>query len=170
MFAALAVSIAFWPSPAEAQPPHHHPAPSQPAYVPPPSDADRAAARGYDVEASLRGLLGGLTGRRGEDLERFIDRGRRLGEVEHLVNPVSDAESKFARTGRQGGDQRKLRPAELRALELIADGMTTVEAAAHLQVEHETVKTQMKAARWRLGAKTAAQAVRLAIRTGQLAA
>jgi len=49
----LAVSIAFWPSRARAQPPeapagqdhsHHHPAPLQPTYVPPPSDADRAAA------------------------------------------------------------------------------------------------------------------------------
>lgn len=56
-----------------------------------------------------------------------------------------------------------LTPAETRALKLIALGYSQVEAAQQMGKSTETVRKQMKIARARLGARTNAHAVAIAV-------
>lgn len=56
-----------------------------------------------------------------------------------------------------------LTPSERKVLKLIAMGYTQVEAAEQLGKSKETTRKQMKAARARLGAKTNAHAVAIAV-------
>ncbi len=66
------------------------------------------------------------------------------------------------------GDTNILRPAELHTLALMAHGHTYKTAAAEQGISLYTVKDHLTACRERLGARTTAHAVSLAIRSGQL--
>ena len=57
---------------------------------------------------------------------------------------------------------------EERALRLMAEGLTTPQAAKRAGVGMETVKAQLAAARAKLGARTTTQAVAMAIRHGMI--
>ena len=68
-----------------------------------------------------------------------------------------------------GAGAPTLTVAEGRALQLLSYGLTVPMAAELLGLSPQTVKDQVKTARLRLGAKTATQAVAIAIRTGVIA-
>jgi len=57
-------------------------------------------------------------------------------------------------------------PAELRALRLMADGLTVAEAAAQLHIGHETAKYHLKHVYEKLAARNAAHAVAIGFRSG----
>jgi DNA-binding CsgD family transcriptional regulator len=126
-----------------------------------------------DPEVSLRGLVGELTGRTGADLEQLIVDGANFGREHEADDAPTMAEIELA-----GGQSRprdmspegELRPSEVRVLNLIADGKTVAQVAEELDLSSHTVQTQAKTARARLGASTMPQAIRLAIRSGQIAA
>jgi DNA-binding CsgD family transcriptional regulator len=128
---------------------------------------------GIDAEISFRGLIGGLTGKSGEELESLILEGLEFGRQHEADDAPTLLEIKVAgglavnRNARGAGE---LRPSEIRVLNLIADGKTVPQVAEALLVSSETVKSHVASARARLGAKTMPQAVRLAIRSGQIAA
>jgi DNA-binding CsgD family transcriptional regulator len=67
----------------------------------------------------------------------------------------------------EGAAQRpKITARELEVLDLVAEGFSTREIAQRLWVTEETVKTHIRRLHDRLGAKTRAQAVAIAFRTG----
>jgi DNA-binding CsgD family transcriptional regulator len=107
---------------------------------------------GIDPEESYREWMSRLTGRRGEALEQFIAHGLRE-TMEDFVAEVPDVE---------------LLPAERTVLTLVARGLGQIEIAETLGRSTETVKTQVRQARRRLGARTTAHAVALAIVSGAL--
>jgi DNA-binding CsgD family transcriptional regulator len=80
-----------------------------------------------------------------------------------------------------GQDVRSLRPARARragqltrreqeSLRLVAMGMTTTAAAEHLGISPETVRTHVRNAMNKLGARTRAQAIAVAMRDGEIPA
>jgi DNA-binding CsgD family transcriptional regulator len=135
------------------------------------SQKRRLGVHGIDAEVSLRGLVGALTGRTGRDLEQLIVDGAIFGREHEADDAPTLTEIRLA-----GGQTRKvvaegeLRPSELRVLNLIADGKTVSQVAEELDVSSHTVQSHVKTARARLGARTMPQAIRLAIRSGQIAA
>jgi len=62
----------------------------------------------------------------------------------------------------------KVTPAELRVLELAAEGLREKQIAAVLHYSTETVKSYGKQARRKLGARNTAHAVAIAYRAGLL--
>jgi DNA-binding CsgD family transcriptional regulator len=80
-----------------------------------------------------------------------------------------------------GQDARSLRPARARragqltrreqeSLRLVAHGMTTTAAAEQLGISPETVRTHVRNAMNKLGARTRAQAIAVAMRDGEIPA
>jgi DNA-binding CsgD family transcriptional regulator len=80
-----------------------------------------------------------------------------------------------------GQDMRALRPARARragqltrreqeSLRLVAMGMTTTAAAEQLGISPETVRTHVRNAMNKLGARTRAQAIAVAMRDGEIPA
>jgi PAS domain S-box-containing protein len=80
-----------------------------------------------------------------------------------------------------GQDGRMARPARARragqltrreqeSLRLVAMGMTTTAAAEHLGISPETVRTHVRNAMNKLGARTRAQAIAVAMRDGEIPA
>ncbi|HEX6713862.1 MAG TPA: LuxR C-terminal-related transcriptional regulator [Thermoleophilaceae bacterium] len=80
-----------------------------------------------------------------------------------------------------GQDTRALRPARARragqltrreqeSLRLVAMGMTTIAAADQLGISPETVRTHVRNAMNKLGARTRAQAIAVAMRDGEIPA
>jgi DNA-binding CsgD family transcriptional regulator len=80
-----------------------------------------------------------------------------------------------------GQDARSLRPARARragqltrreqeSLRLVAMGMTTAAAAGQLGISPETVRTHVRNAMNKLGARTRAQAIAVAMRDGEIPA
>src|SRR3954471_6240197 len=80
-----------------------------------------------------------------------------------------------------GQDMRALRPARARragqltrreqeSLRLVAMGMTTIAAAEQLGISPETVRTHVRNAMNKLGARTRAQAIAVAMRDGEIPA
>jgi DNA-binding CsgD family transcriptional regulator len=78
-----------------------------------------------------------------------------------------------------GQDARSLRPARARragqltrreqeSLRLVAHGMTTTAAAEQLGISPETVRTHVRNAMNKLGARTRAQAIAVAMRDGEI--
>lgn len=65
-------------------------------------------------------------------------------------------------------DPLPLTPAQARALALAAEGLTTDEIASVLTLSAHTIKTELKDARDRLGARNTTHGVVLAIRSGEL--
>jgi DNA-binding NarL/FixJ family response regulator len=118
----------------------------------------------------LRELVGALTGKSGAELELLIAEGTEFGREHEADDAPTRIEIALAGGVGGGGDSLELRPAEVRVLNLIADGKTIAQVAEELTVSFETVKKQTATARARLGAKTMPQAIRLAIRSGQIAA
>jgi DNA-binding CsgD family transcriptional regulator len=103
----------------------------------------RLAARGIDLEQSYR------------DFQRAIT----AGEIpERLAAALSDSVE----------HPWKLNPREVAVLEYAAQGLSARETALALGVTPETVKSQAKTARMRLGARNTTHAVALAIVLGLL--
>lgn len=63
---------------------------------------------------------------------------------------------------------RRLTPREREVLGLLADGLTGEEAAKRLYLSPETIRTHVRNAMDKLGAKTRAHAITIALRDGQL--
>ena len=70
---------------------------------------------------------------------------------------------------RNGHNGRSLTAREVDVLRLLAEGLTHEEIGARLGISSETVRTHMRKACNRLGAKTRTQAVALALRRGLMA-
>ena len=129
----------------------------------------RLEVRGIDAEKSLRGLVGELTGRTRDDLEQLIVDGASFGREHEADDAPTLIEIRLA-GGEDLAVEDELRPSELRVLNLIADGKTVSQVAEELHLSSHTIKGHAKTARARLGARTMPQAIRLAIRSGQIAA
>jgi PAS domain S-box-containing protein len=67
--------------------------------------------------------------------------------------------------GRRAG---QLTPREQESLRLVALGMTTISAAERLGISPETVRTHVRNAMNKLGARTRAQAIAVAMRDGEI--
>ena len=80
------------------------------------------------------------------------------------------AELLSAKAWRRQADAGPLTPREREVLGLLAEGMTSAEAAAHLGLSTETVETHVRRALRKLGARSRTHAVALAIRLDLLAA
>jgi DNA-binding NarL/FixJ family response regulator len=65
---------------------------------------------------------------------------------------------------------RRLTPREREVLGLLADGLTGEEAAQKLFLSPETIRTHVRNAMDKLGAKTRAHAITIALRDGQIGA
>jgi DNA-binding CsgD family transcriptional regulator len=101
----------------------------------------------------------------------------RYGAFANVLNGVNVA----AYLAEPGQDMRALRPARARragqltrreqeSLRLVAMGMTTTAAAEHLGISPETVRTHVRNAMNKLGARTRAQAIAVAMRDGEIPA
>jgi DNA-binding CsgD family transcriptional regulator len=104
-------------------------------------------------------------------LERIV--GHRLDELEGGAATVEVAGALELRSGshvlllrerRSGG----LTPREREALRLVAIGATTPQVAEELGISPETVRTHVRNAMNKLGARTRAQAIAIAMRDGEL--
>jgi PAS domain S-box-containing protein len=72
------------------------------------------------------------------------------------------------RVGQRQARRPALSPREREVLELLADGLTSAEAAARLSVTEETVQTHVRRSMSKLNARSRTQAVAAAIRRGLL--
>jgi DNA-binding CsgD family transcriptional regulator len=101
----------------------------------------------------------------------------RYGAFANVLNGVHIA----AYLAEPGQDTRALRPARARragqltrreqeSLRLVAMGMTTTAAADQLGISPETVRTHVRNAMNKLGARTRAQAIAVAMRDGEIPA
>jgi DNA-binding CsgD family transcriptional regulator len=101
----------------------------------------------------------------------------RYGGFANIVNGIHVA----ACLAEPGQDPRALRPARARragqltrreqeSLRLVAMGMTTTAAADQLGISPETVRTHVRNAMNKLGARTRAQAIAVAMRDGEIPA
>lgn len=82
------------------------------------------------------------------------------------------AASKAKRASDHGSGRRhagKLTRREQESLRLVARGMTTTVAARELGISPETVRTHVRNAMNKLGARTRAQAIAVALRDGEIA-
>jgi DNA-binding CsgD family transcriptional regulator len=112
----------------------------------------RLARRGIDPERSLRKWLGELVGADEEKVEQMLHEG--------LDNPLPCLPGEIA---------LDVTPAEVLALKGIASGMTAEELAHANGISRHTAKDHMKSARRKLGARTAAHAVAIALVEGVIA-
>ena len=118
-----------------------------------------------DAHASCRRWIGELTGLEGEPLDRYIavraDYAARVEQAEFASRQPTDLSRNALRAAGQHG---RLTPSQVRALDLAADGHTTRDIAATMNVAEATVNANLAVARRVLGAANTAHAVRLAIR------
>jgi PAS domain S-box-containing protein len=100
----------------------------------------------------------------------------RYGAFAHVL-PGLDVATFIAEPGQQAGrmmrPQRSRRAGQLtrreqESLRLVAMGMTTTTAADQLGISPETVRTHVRNAMNKLGAKTRAQAIAVAMRDGEI--
>ncbi|HEX4720469.1 MAG TPA: LuxR C-terminal-related transcriptional regulator [Thermoleophilaceae bacterium] len=84
-----------------------------------------------------------------------------------LVEPGQDARSLRPARARRAG---QLTRREQESLRLVAHGMTTTAAAEQLGISPETVRTHVRNAMNKLGARTRAQAIAVAMRDGEIPA
>ena len=84
-----------------------------------------------------------------------------LGDLEEYLAGTSGP--RFARRATADLSER-----ELGVLQLLADGFTTEETAARLSLSPHTVRSHVKAALGKLGARNREQAIAIAIRDGAL--
>lgn len=84
----------------------------------------------------------------------------------YLPEPRQDRGSRPARSRRAGQLTRR----EQESLRLVAMGMTTTSAAERLGISPETVRTHVRNAMNKLGARTRAQAIAVAMRDGEIPA
>ena len=91
-----------------------------------------------------------------------------------LVPPGRDADAPEDATERSAAGDRKKRgggrltPREREVITLLALGLTSGEVAERLVISPETVRIHVRNARRRLGARTRAQAIAIALRSGQI--
>jgi PAS domain S-box-containing protein len=84
----------------------------------------------------------------------------------YLPEPGRDRSSRPARSRRAGQLTRR----EQESLRLVAMGLTTTAAAERLGISPETVRTHVRNAMNKLGARTRAQAIAVAMRDGEIPA
>ena len=93
---------------------------------------------------------------------RVIETAREaLGDLEEYLSGASGR--RFAQRAPTSLSDR-----ELGILELLADGLTTAEAADRLSLSQHTVRSHVKTALGKLGARNREQAIAIAIRDGVL--
>lgn len=98
----------------------------------------------------------------------------RYGALSSVINGahlVVLAASESGRPTDRGSGRRhsgKLTRREQESLRLVARGMTTTVAAEHLGISPETVRTHVRNAMNKLGARTRAQAIAVALRDGEI--
>jgi DNA-binding CsgD family transcriptional regulator len=90
------------------------------------------------------------------------------GWVDTLLRDLADAPLLRDERGAVFGRRSELTPAELRVIGAMSHGLTAGMAADLFTVSPETIKRQLKAARFRLQAKNTAHAVANAIRRGDI--
>lgn len=90
------------------------------------------------------------------------------GWVNVLLADLADAPLIRDERGAAFGSRSDLTPAELRVVGAMSHGLTAEMAGDLFQVSPETVKRQLKAARFRLEAKNTAHAVANALRRGYI--
>jgi DNA-binding CsgD family transcriptional regulator len=85
----------------------------------------------------------------------------------YMVEPGQDARMLRPGRSRRAG---QLTRREQESLRLVAMGMTTTAAAEQLGISPETVRTHVRNAMNKLGARTRAQAIAVAMRDGEIPA
>jgi PAS domain S-box-containing protein len=92
-----------------------------------------------------------------------------LAPADGEVTTLGGGRERSAARGRgNGGAAVKLTPREREVVGLLAIGRTGEEIAEELVISPETVRIHVRNARRRLGARTRAQAIALALRAGQI--
>jgi PAS domain S-box-containing protein len=100
----------------------------------------------------------------------------RNGEPMYCIAQFQDiterkrAELTAAQTRRRNADAGPLTPREREVLTLLAEGLTSADAAAHLGLSAETIETHVRRALRKLGARSRTHAVALALRLELLGA
>jgi PAS domain S-box-containing protein len=133
---------------------------------------DSGAAVSTDFRAAVRPTRLGLVRADGERIEVRFGRLGRVIKGSHLL-VFATQEARRASAGRppvRGGRRRsgQLTRREQESLRLVARGMTTTVAAKQLGISPETVRTHVRNAMNKLGARTRAQAIAVAIRDGEI--
>ena len=94
----------------------------------------------------------------------YDDEGKPVQVSKSIRGGKRDAERLAAQlASRPAPRSGKLTVAELQTLRCLRDGMTYAEAAAMLNVSVPTIKARLEKVRGKLGAKTATQAVAMAV-------
>jgi DNA-binding NarL/FixJ family response regulator len=99
-----------------------------------------------------------------EELEQAI---RTVAAGEEYLDPRV---ALLLKLGNDGGQTRKLSPREREILELLSRGLSGEDAAKHLVLSSETVRTHVRNAMTKLGATTRVHAVALALQRGEISA
>ena len=101
-----------------------------------------------------------------------VDGDLHLGALVPADGDAPELERKLDATADAGGADRgpgaRLTPREHEVITLLALGLTSGEIAEKLVISPETVRIHVRNARRRLGARTRAQAIALALRSGQI--
>jgi DNA-binding NarL/FixJ family response regulator len=117
----------------------------------------RAETLGIDIEESFRGFLAEFLPHKSEaEIEDIIVRASVDGEI--LPLPI----------GYMDDDHEPLTPCEAEVLALVGAGWTNERISAARVVSLETVKSQIKNARLKLGARDRTHAVVLALSLGYI--
>jgi Bacterial regulatory proteins, luxR family len=106
------------------------------------------------AEVAFREWMSRLTGRYGDDLEGWL-----MEQSTYAPDGPSDRDG-------FGPDNLGLNLSEVRPFVFAAEGLLYAEIAERLHVSTETVRTQMKHGRRRMGARNTTHAVALLIRCG----
>ncbi len=100
----------------------------------------------------------------------YVSRSSPTPVMRRAVDAVSDFESFIDPSiDRRGDGKPPITRRQRQILQLLADGLTTAEAAERLGLSGETVRTHAKATLPRLGARDRAHAVAIALRAGLIA-
>ena len=91
---------------------------------------------------SVRRWVSELTGKTGDALDALLRDGAAEGDYVEATEIISNASA-------AASSRSTLTPAELLALNLVADGMMVQEIADHLNVSYHTVHRQLKVGRRR---------------------
>lgn len=117
---------------------------------------------GVERHALVEALDAGASG--------YVSKRSPTATIRDAVEAVSDFGSFIDPSiDRRGNGRPPITRRQRQILQLLADGLTTAEAAERLELSAETVRTHVKATLPRLGATDRAHAVAIALRSGLIA-